>query len=697
LKAIVIREFGPPSVMKLEEVPKPEPGPGEVLIKVHAVSVNRTLDAVVRAGKYARRVTLPLTPGVDPSGVIAKVGPGVTARKVGDRVTVQLRFGNESGADSISSLGNHAWGGYAEYVRAVASRTAIVPDGLDFATATVVSRHTPTAFTLLRDRAKLQPGEWVLVMGAAGGLGSAGVQVAKYLGAKVIAAAGAADRVNVGLDLGADAGVNYRAQDLTIEAMRITDGKGVNVVFENIGDPELFPKAFASLARRGRLVTAGGHGGGIVPLDVNRLYQNHLTIIGATGETPDDVMLSLNAAVEGRFKVVVDRIMPLSQAVLLEAFAPQDRGKAMGFWGLGIVVAPILGPVLGGWLTDSYSWRWVFLVNLPVGVICTLMLLRFLPKTDQHARKFDLFGFALLAIAIASLQLFLDRGAQKDWLQSWEIIIELSLAIGGFWMFVVHIVTANEPLFERGMFADANFATGLLFMAVTGVLLLAGLALLPPLLQNLYGYSVLQSGYLTAPRGVGTLISMLLAGRLVGKFDARLLVGLGVVLMGVSLWMMTGFALDQPSTPVIASGVVQGLGLGMIFVPLQSLAFETLKPRLRTTAASLLNLARNVGGSVGISVVSSQLIRMTQVAHADLASHITDQTLPMVDPTLLERIGPGGPGALALINAEITRQAVFIAYLDDFKLMMLLTFAVLPLLLLMRKAKRAGAPAMAAD
>jgi NAD(P)-dependent dehydrogenase (short-subunit alcohol dehydrogenase family) len=196
-----------------------------------------------------------------------------------------------------------------------ADRTAIVPDSLDFATATVVSRHTPTAFTLLRDRAKLQLGEWVLVMGAAGGLGSAGVQVAKHLGAKVIAAAGAAERVKVGLDLGADAGVNYRAQDLTMEALRITAGRGVDVVFENIGDPDLFPKAFAAMARRGRLVTAGGHGGGIVPLDVNRLYQNHLTIIGATGETPDDVTLSLNAAVEGRFKVVVDRIMPLSQAV----------------------------------------------------------------------------------------------------------------------------------------------------------------------------------------------------------------------------------------------------------------------------------------------------------------------------------------------------------------------------------------------
>ena len=190
-----------------------------------------------------------------------------------------------------------------------------MPDGLDFATATVVSRHTPTAFTLLRDRAKLQAGEWVLVMGAAGGLGSAGVQVAKYLGAKVIAAAGAADRVKVGLDLGADAGVNYRAQDLTIEAMRITEGKGVNVVFENIGDPELFPKAFARWRGAAGWSRPAATAAALVPLDVNRLYQNHLTIIGATGETPDDVTLSLKAAAEGKFKALIDRIMPLSQAV----------------------------------------------------------------------------------------------------------------------------------------------------------------------------------------------------------------------------------------------------------------------------------------------------------------------------------------------------------------------------------------------
>jgi DHA2 family multidrug resistance protein len=323
-----------------------------------------------------------------------------------------------------------------------------------------------------------------------------------------------------------------------------------------------------------------------------------------------------------------------------------------------------------------------------------------MPKTETHERKFDMFGFALLGIALASLQLVLDRGERNDWFSSWEIIIEAGLAVSAAWMFVVHLVTAKHPLFERGMFADRNFATGLLFMAVTGVLLLAGLALLPPLLQNMYGYSVLQSGFLTAPRGVGTLISMLLAGRLVGLIDSRLLVGIGVALMGVSLYMMTGFAIDQPSRPVIVSGIVQGLGLGLIFVPLQSLAFETLAPRLRTTAAALLNLARNIGGSVGISIVSTQLVRMTQVAHADLAAKITQQTIPTATPEMLQTIAPKiGPAALAYINAMITKQALFIAYLDDFKLMMLVTFAVLPLLLFMRRGRRVGTggPQMAMD
>jgi DHA2 family multidrug resistance protein len=313
-----------------------------------------------------------------------------------------------------------------------------------------------------------------------------------------------------------------------------------------------------------------------------------------------------------------------------------------------------------------------------------------MPKTETHQRKFDMFGFALLAICLASLQFCLDRGEQKDWFTNWEIIIEAGLAIGAGWMFLVHMITTKHPLFDRALFTDRNFATSLLFMAITGILLLAGLALLPPLLQNMYGYSVLQSGFLTAPRGIGTLFSMLIAGRLTGKIDARLLVGIGVILMGVSLYMMTGFAIDQPSRPVIVSGVVQGLGLGLIFVPLQTLAFETLPARMRTTGAALLNLSRNIGGSIGISVVSTQLVRMTQVAHADMAAQITQQTIPTAQPEMLQTIAPvAGPAALAYINGIITKQALFIAYLDDFKLMMLITFAVLPLLFFMKRGSKA--------
>ena len=428
----------------------------------------------------------------------------------------------------------------------------------------------------------------------------------------------------------------------------------------------------------------------------DRIERKRLLLISVVGFTVTSVMcasaVSLTEMVVFRALQGVSGafIVPLAQATLFDINPREKHGQAMALFGGGVMIGPILGPVLGGWLTDNYNWRWVFLVNLPVGVICALLLARYMPRAERHERKFDIFGFALLAIALGALQMFLDRGEQKDWFESWEIIVEAGIAIGAAWMFVVHIVTSKNPLFERNMFADRNFSTGLVFMAVTGVLLLAGLALLPPLLQNLYGYSVLQSGFLTAPRGVGTLISMLTAGRLVGRVDSRLLVGIGVSLMGVSLWMMTGFALDQPSQPVIVSGIVQGMGLGLIFVPLQSLAFETLAPRMRTTAASLLNLSRNIGGSVGISVVTAQLVRMAQVAHADIASHVTANSIPTGDQTLMQTIAPQGPVALAVMNAEVTRQALFIAYLDDFKLMMLVAVAVLPLLLLMKRGRRVG-------
>jgi len=312
MKAVVMHRFGGPDVLSCEDVPKPVPGPGEVLVEVHAVSVNRTLDLVVRAGDYGAPIKLPHILGVDPSGVIAAVGEGVTERAVGDRV-VTLPWRSKP-VGPLDAVGMQHPGGYADYVTLPAMATARIPDGLGFAEATIVTRHAPQAFNLLRDRGGLKAGESVLVMGAAGGLGSAGVQIARLLGATVIAAAGAPERVRAALDLGADHAIDYRAEDLTARVLEITGGRGVDLVFENIADPVLFPKAFHAIARHGRLVTAGSHGGGEVMLDVKRLYLYQIAVMGSIGFTHADVEASLEAAAQGKLAVLIDAILPLAQA-----------------------------------------------------------------------------------------------------------------------------------------------------------------------------------------------------------------------------------------------------------------------------------------------------------------------------------------------------------------------------------------------
>jgi NADPH:quinone reductase len=316
MRAIVLREFGGPNVLRLEEVATPVLGSADVLIAVKAVSVNRTLDLAVRAGRYARPVSLPHVLGADPSGIIVAVGSEVASRKIGDRVATSPWIKLATATEAPVLLGVQAWGGYAEFVKVPAAATHIVPDALSFAEATVVARHAPMAFHLLEAKARLAPGEWVLVMGAAGGLGGAGVQVAKYLGAKVIAAAGADERAEAPKGYGADYAVNYRRVRLDEEVMRLTEGRGVDVVFENIADPDLFPKAFASLARGGRLVTAGSHGGGVVPLDATRLYLKQLTILGSTSQTAADLVRSLEAAAQGDIRANITRLMSVDDAAL---------------------------------------------------------------------------------------------------------------------------------------------------------------------------------------------------------------------------------------------------------------------------------------------------------------------------------------------------------------------------------------------
>lgn len=335
MKAIVLREFGGPEVLRLENVPAPRPAAGEVLIRVRSVSVNRTLDCTVRAGRYPVPIRMPHVLGVDPAGEVAAVGPGAEKFRPGDRVATisimpcrqckQCVKGFEANCLASKHIGLHRWGGYAEYVAVLERNAFRIADHLSFAEGTVITRHFPMAFNLLANKTTVKPGEWVLVMGAAGALGSCCVQVAKMLGAKVIAAAGADDRVALAKEYGADHGVNYRRQNLTEEVMNLTDNDGVDVVCENIADPTLWPGAFNSLAIAGRLVTAGAHGGGIVDLDVKRLYLRRQSIHGAAGTNPQDVERALEAARAGKIRAMNHRILPLGAAAEAHRVVEQNQ------------------------------------------------------------------------------------------------------------------------------------------------------------------------------------------------------------------------------------------------------------------------------------------------------------------------------------------------------------------------------------
>src|SRR5919198_2869108 len=338
MNGIVLKEFGGPEVLRLEEVPTPTLAAGEVLVKVHSVSVNRTLDLIVRQGNYPVKVQLPHVLGVDPAGVVAAIGEEVDNLKAGDRVAVlsfiacqKCRYcsrGEEANCLSSRHIGLHRWGGYAEYVSVPARNAFKLPGNISFAEGSVVTRHFPMAFNLLASKADVKPGESVLVMGATGALGSSCVQVAKMLGAKVIAGARADERVAVAKTYGADFGVNYRGQNLTEEIMQLTDGQGVDVVCENIADPTLWPGALNSLAIGGRLVTAGAHGGGEVKLDVKRLYMRRLRIIGAAGTNLPDVEKALAAAAAGKHRAIIDRTIPLREAP--EAHRILERNQTLG-------------------------------------------------------------------------------------------------------------------------------------------------------------------------------------------------------------------------------------------------------------------------------------------------------------------------------------------------------------------------------
>jgi DHA2 family multidrug resistance protein len=377
-------------------------------------------------------------------------------------------------------------------------------------------------------------------------------------------------------------------------------------------------------------------------------------------------------------------LIPLSQAVVLDVYPPSQVGQVMALWGAGAILGPIFGPVLGGYLTDNFSWNWVFFINLPIGIMAFACIWFFMDRDrGGNARPFDFLGFGALTVFIGGVQLMLDRGPTVDWFSSPEIWIEMLCGLAGLWVFITQTLTAKNPFFDRALALDRNFVTCNLFGFFIGLFLYSTMALLPPVMQGLMGYSVFGSGLVMMPRGLGSFAAMFIVGRLVGKVDTRLILLVGLSLCSFALFQMTHFDLSMNATPFVTSGIVQGLGIGLLFVPLSVTAFATLSPTLRSEGTSVYTLIRNLGSSVGISVMEALDTQQTSVAHADMAGQL--QPGNPVQTNLLA-------GGLSSLNAEITRQAAMVGLIDVFKVMLVLTFLVAPLLLIMRAPKAAAPP-----
>ena len=429
----------------------------------------------------------------------------------------------------------------------------------------------------------------------------------------------------------------------------------------------------------------------------NRFGRKRLFLAAVAGFTVASMLCGMAQSLE---EIVLFRILqgmfgaalvPLSQSVLIDINPRERRGSAMALFGIAVMVGPVLGPVLGGWLTENYSWRWVFYINLPIGALAFLGITAFLPDTDRNAdTKLDWFGFGSLSLAIGALQVLLDRGEQLDWFGSGEIWIEAIIAASAFYLFLVHTFTADEPFVKPALFRDRNFAAGIAFIFIVGVTYLASLALMTPYLQNLMNYPIVTAGLVLGPRGIGTMLAMMIVGRLVGRADTRLLLVIGLGLVAWSFYDLTGWTPDVSQMRIMGNGVVQGAGLGFLFVPLSTVSLATLPPEQRTEGTGLFNLSRNIGSSVGISVVTSLLTQNTQANHADIAQHVTAVNRVFESPAIAQFWNPATDAGRAALDAMITQQAQIIAYIDDFKLLMIATLVAIPLLVVFKKARGGG-------
>jgi DHA2 family multidrug resistance protein len=489
-----------------------------------------------------------------------------------------------------------------------------------------------------------------------------------------------------------------RRNMVTICAMTATIMQALDTTIANVALPYMQGTLSASQDQINWVLTSYIVAAAIMTAPVgwiaNRFGRKRIFIICSAGFTIASVLCGLAQDIN---QMVLFRLLqgvfgaalvPLSQAVMLDSYSLQERAKAMSIWGMGVMMGPIMGPSLGAWLTETYSWHWVFFVNLPFGFITVLGLIVFMDETKKDlSLRFDWFGFTALAVAIGALQLALDRGEQLGWLESNEIIAEFIISAVGFYYFLAHSFTTHNPFIQFGLFKDRNFVTGCIFMAVMGLVLYSTMALASPYLQNVIGYPIITAGVLLASRGCGTFVAMMLVGRLMRFFEARTLITSGLLLTAFSLFEMTGWT-DQTGVPeIVTLSIMQGFGFGLVFVPLSTVSFLTLPGSLRTDGTSMLTLMRNIASSAGISIVIAQLTEGSRRIHAILVEHINPFNHAMQMPDVAGMINMNTNTGRAMADAMVNVQAQIIAFSQDYQLVMLFILCSVPLAILIGSTK----------
>jgi DHA2 family multidrug resistance protein len=409
-------------------------------------------------------------------------------------------------------------------------------------------------------------------------------------------------------------------------------------------------------------------------------------LCGIATNLPEIVLFRLLQGIAGA------SLMPLSQTVMLDLYPARLIPRVMSLWSAAVILGPIIGPTLGGWLTESLSWRWVFFINLPIGILAFLGINMFMAAdAGGRQRPFDFLGFGALVLFVGAFQLMIDRGPGQDWFESHEIWIYATIASIGLFLFIMQTITAEHPFFHRDLARDANFVGTTVFGLFVGALLFSTTAILPSFMQNLLGYSALQSGYASMPRGVGSLIAFLAVPFMIARFGAKRNLVFGVALCVFALWQMGHFDLTMTSGPIMITGLIQGLGVGLLFAPLNTLAYATLAPIHRTEGTIVATMARSLGSSAGISLVQAALIHQGAVAHARLAEHVAagDPVLSAALPAVLQ---PGTALGVRMLYAEVTRQGMMLGYDYVFAWMAAGAILLLPLIIFLKRPPPLSAP-----